>query len=104
MRRDSLAQVAQALNDARIPSLIVGGLAVVAHGYGRCVQTLELLIGPDARHLKAAVEALKRLGYSDQTRVAAASFRGTPATAVKLSGDQQFHVSFLFYKFHCFNE
>ncbi len=40
MKRQSIVAIARALNDARVPFIVVGGLAVVAHGYGRSTQDL----------------------------------------------------------------
>ena len=42
----SIESIARALNGAGVPFLVVGGLAVVAHGYGRQTQDIAEL-----RHL-----------------------------------------------------
>ena len=44
MKSDSVEQVARALNGAGVPFIVVGGLAVVAHGYGRYTEDLDLVI------------------------------------------------------------
>ena len=64
MKLSSIEAVVRALNDAHVPFLIVGGLAVVAHGYGRQTQDLDLVIqfSPDSGH--AAFRALASLGYA----------------------------------------
>ena len=40
MKLASLEAIARALNDASVPFLIAGGVAVNAHGYGRLTQDL----------------------------------------------------------------
>jgi len=44
MKLASLEAIARALDDARAPFLIAGGVAVNAHGYGRLTQDLDLII------------------------------------------------------------
>lgn len=50
MRVASIEAIVRALNAADVPFAVVGGLAVVAHGYGRQTQDLDLVIqlNPDA--------------------------------------------------------
>jgi hypothetical protein len=40
MKIASIARIAKALNDAQVPCIVVGGVAVVAHGYGHQQQDL----------------------------------------------------------------
>lgn len=40
MKLTSLETIARTLNSTGVPFLVVGGLAVVAHGYGRQTQDL----------------------------------------------------------------
>ena len=40
MKLTNLETIARALNSAGVPFLVVGGVAVVAHGYGRQTQDL----------------------------------------------------------------
>ena len=44
MKLSSIESLVRALNDARVPFVVVGGLAVVAHGYGRQTQDVDLVI------------------------------------------------------------
>lgn len=53
----------RALNDAGVRYLVAGGLAVVAHGYVRFTADVDLVLDPDPRALRRAVEALSALGY-----------------------------------------
>lgn len=63
MKLASIEAIVHALNDADVAFLVVGGLAVVAHGYGRQTFDLDLVIRltPDA--LRKAFKALESLGY-----------------------------------------
>jgi predicted nucleotidyltransferase len=49
MKIDDVGTILRALNDANVRYLIVGGLAVVAHGYVRFTQDIDL-----ARYFGAA--------------------------------------------------
>jgi hypothetical protein len=70
----SLEAIAAALNDAKVPYLIAGGVAVNAHGYGRLTQDLDLVIrlAPDV--VLRAFAALAGLGYSPRVPVTAEGF------------------------------
>jgi hypothetical protein len=63
VKLSSIECIARALNNAEVSFLVVGGLAVVAHGYGRQTQDLDLVIRLDAPCINAAFAALARLGY-----------------------------------------
>ncbi len=66
--------VARALNDAGVPYIVVGGLAVNAHGYGRLTEDLDLVIKLVPEHVRAAFAALKSLGYEPRLPVTAEGF------------------------------
>jgi len=70
----SIEAVARALNDAGVPFIVVGGLAVVAHGYGRQTRDLDLVIRLDDPAVRAAFQALGTLGYRPRVPVTAAGF------------------------------
>jgi len=74
MKLASIEAIVRALNDAQVQFLVVGGLAVVAHGYGRQTQDLDLVIelSPDSVH--AAFRALASLGYAPRVPVTAEGF------------------------------
>jgi hypothetical protein len=52
-----------ALNGADIRYLVVGGVAVVLHGYLRATGDLDLVLDLDMPNIEAAVGLLDRLGY-----------------------------------------
>jgi predicted nucleotidyltransferase len=72
MKLSSIDAVARSLLDARVPFLVVGGLAVVAHGYGRQTQDLDLVVPLDEPTLSAAFGALALCGYRPRVPVTAA--------------------------------
>src|SRR2546430_3554855 len=69
MRRDSVVAIVAALNENQVRYLIVGGLAVVAHGYLRFTADVDLLLSVDSDNLRRTVEALKTLGYRPRAPV-----------------------------------
>jgi len=69
MKRDSVVAIVAALNENEVRYLVVGGLAVVAHGYVRFTADVDLILAPDPENLKRAVETLKILGYRPRAPV-----------------------------------
>lgn len=74
MKLASLEAVVRALNEARVPFVAVGGLAVVAHGYGRQTQDLDLVVRLDPETILAVFGALRGLGYQPRVPVTAEAF------------------------------
>jgi hypothetical protein len=63
MEQRSLQEIFTALNQASVNYLVVGGLAVVAHGYMRTTADLDLVIGLEPANIKAGLQALMDIGY-----------------------------------------
>jgi hypothetical protein len=63
MNLASLEAVFQALQKAKVRYLVVGGLAVIAHGYQRLTHDLDLVLDFAPASLSAALEALRTLDY-----------------------------------------
>jgi hypothetical protein len=59
----SVEAIVTALNDARAQYLIVGGLAVNAHGYERLTRDVDLVIGLEPENIIRGVRALQSIGY-----------------------------------------
>jgi hypothetical protein len=57
-----------------VPYLIVGGVAVNAHGYGRLTQDLDLVLRLDPTVVTRAFTALGELGYRPRVPVTAEGF------------------------------
>jgi predicted nucleotidyltransferase len=74
MRRASVETLARALNDAGVQYLVVGGLAVIAHGYGRLTQDVDLVVRLDPESVRRAFQALEGLGYRPLVPVTAEGF------------------------------
>ncbi|HXT13145.1 MAG TPA: hypothetical protein VN873_16425 [Candidatus Angelobacter sp.] len=56
--------IVKALNDAEVKYLVVGGLAVVAHGYERLTVNVDLVIGLQHDNITRGLCALYSAGWS----------------------------------------
>lgn len=74
MKLASIESIARAMNAADVPFIVVGGLAVVAHGYGRQTQDLDLVIRLEREVIHNAFRALAALGYQPRVPVTADGF------------------------------
>ena len=74
MKLTSLEAITRALDEAGVPFIVVGGLAVVAHGYGRQTQDLDIVIRLQPDAVKGAFGALAALGYRPRVPVTAEGF------------------------------
>lgn len=63
MKQTHLLDIVQKLNLAAVQYLIVGGVAVNAHGYLRHTKDLDLVIGLRPDNCLTAMKALAELGY-----------------------------------------
>ena len=63
-----------ALNDANVRYVVVGGVAVVLHGYARLTADLDLAVDLAPEEAKRAVDALVDLGFVPTAPVDPASF------------------------------
>ncbi len=59
----SVEAIAGALNGADIRYIVVGGLAVNAHGYERFTHDIDLVIGLEPENIRRALYALMEVGY-----------------------------------------
>ena len=66
----SIEAVIRALNDAGVRYLIAGGLAVIAHGYTRATQDMDLILDLGEANLSRAMTALAGLKYRPTVPVA----------------------------------
>ena len=74
MERRSVEAVFGALNGSGARYLVVGGLAVVAHGYVRLTADIDIVLDPAPEALKRAIAALSALGYRPRAPVEFAEF------------------------------
>ena len=64
----------RALNDAGVPFIVVGGIAVNAHGYGRLTADVDLVVRLHPDTVRAAFGSLASLGYRPLVPVTADGF------------------------------
>jgi hypothetical protein len=69
MERRSVEAIVRALNDAGVRYLVVGGLAVIAHGYLRLTVDVDLILDLREENLRRAVTALQNIGYCPRAPV-----------------------------------
>lgn len=81
MERRSVEAIVHALNQAKVRYLIVGGLAVVAHGFVRFTADIDIVLDPDSESMERAVKALAGLGYKPRAPVEFAEFANPEARA-----------------------
>ena len=74
MKLESLIAVAGALAEASVRYLIVGGVAVNAHGYQRLTNDLDLVLEMESTNIRNALAALSALGYRSMLPVAMEDF------------------------------
>ncbi|SCZ58108.1 DUF6036 family nucleotidyltransferase [Thiohalomonas denitrificans] len=74
MELTSFETITRALNDSQVRYLVVGGLAVVAHGYVRFTADVDLVLALAPENIVKAFEALEPLGYHPTVPVTAEQF------------------------------
>jgi hypothetical protein len=74
MKAATIELISRALNMAGTPFIVVGGLAVVAHGYGRTTQDVDLVIRLQPDSIRGAFAARASLGYRPTVPVTADGF------------------------------
>ncbi len=74
MEFSHLEQIFGALQGAEVRYLVVGGMAVIAHGYVRTTKDIDLVIALEPDNLRRALSALTEIGYRPKIPVSAADF------------------------------
>ncbi len=74
MKLSSFEAIVRALNDAGVRYIVVGGLAVNAHGYIRVTQDVDLVIQLSSPNIRAAMETLAAIDYHPAQPVTADEF------------------------------
>jgi hypothetical protein len=70
----SLGTIFGTLNSAGVVYVVVGGVAVIAHGHLRTTADLDLVIALDPPNCRSAMNALRGLGYHPKAPVPAEHF------------------------------
>ena len=63
MKLADVEAILRALNDANVRYLIVGGLAVVAHGYVRYTADVDIVLDLESENVLRGMNALSAIGY-----------------------------------------
>src|SRR5438309_11592064 len=74
MKLADVEAILRALNDAEVRYLIVGGLAVVAHGYVRYTHDVHIVINLERDNVLRATNTLEKIGYRPLAPVQTADF------------------------------
>lgn len=74
MKLSSFEAIVRALNEAGVPFLVVGGIAVVHHGYGRLTHDIDLVVRLEREIVERTFKALASAGYKPMTPITAAQF------------------------------
>ncbi len=74
MIADSFHAVAKALHGADVRFIVVGGLAVAAHGYGRLTLDIDVVIRLDSETVLRAFTALESIDYHPAVPISAEQF------------------------------
>lgn len=82
MKLSSLEKIVSALHEAQVRYLVVGGLAVAAHGHGRATFDIDLVVQLHPDNAQRAISALGTLGYRPTAPVPASQFADPEKRAV----------------------
>ena len=74
MKLDDVEAILRALNDAHARYLLVGGLAVVAHGYVRYTADVDIVLQLERENVLRAMAALDIIGYRPLVPVTGSDF------------------------------
>lgn len=74
MRKSSFDMIVRALGEAQVPFLIVGGIAVIHHGYGRVTQDVDVVVRLEKEIIHRAFRALERIDYRPAVPITSAEF------------------------------
>jgi predicted nucleotidyltransferase len=77
MTSSSVQAIIHALNQAGVRYLVVGGLAVVAHGHVRFTADVDLVLDFDEDNLRRAMEVFASLGFRPRAPVPLRQFADT---------------------------
>lgn len=74
MKAASFHAIAQALDSANVRFIVVGGLAVIEHGYLRVTRDADIVLELVPENIGAAFDALKTIGYQPSVPINAEQF------------------------------
>jgi hypothetical protein len=97
MRVARLEGIFRALNEANVRYIVVGGLAVIAHGFVRVTNDIDLVLAFDPANLTAGIRALQGVGLKPRIPATAEGF-ADPAQRERWAAEKGmvvFQLSFL---------
>lgn len=71
---NAFSRILSALSEKRVKFIVVGGVAVNAHGFQRFTHDLDLVIDLSRDNLEAALKVLEQLGFEPRMPVAIGDF------------------------------
>ncbi|MBC7979669.1 MAG: hypothetical protein H7Y36_03795 [Armatimonadetes bacterium] len=74
MELHSIEEIAKVLNAEKIRYIVVGGLAVNAHGYQRFTNDIDLVISLEPDNIRRALYALISIGYNPSVPISPEDF------------------------------
>jgi len=74
MKLDAFKAIVRELDAESVRFLIAGGMAVVAHGYGRVTFDIDLVVQLDPDNIISAFTALNKIGYKSTVPITAEQF------------------------------
>lgn len=74
MKLTSFDAIVRTLNEADVRFIIVGGIAVITHGYGRATRYVDVVIQLTTDSIMRAFQAFASLGYRPRVPVTAQQF------------------------------
>lgn len=91
MKLSSVAAVLEALERENVRAIVVGGLAVNAHGYLRFTKDADLAVELVPDNIERAFRALASIGYRPHAPITAAQF-ADPAVRASLIRDKEMKI------------
>jgi len=74
MKKADLEAIVRTLNGAGVPFIVVGGIAVIEHGYGRSTYDVGLVVRLTPEFILKAFPALAGIGYLPRVPITAEEF------------------------------
>ena len=97
MKLATFQSVMESLNRHKVRYLLAGGMAVVAHGYGRMTYDIDLVIRLTPTNVRKTFAALAELGFRPRVPVAPAEF-ADPKTRARWAREKNMVVLNFFRK------
>lgn len=91
MELSGAERIAETLNAAKVQYLVVGGLAVNAHGYVRMTMDIDIVVGLQPQNITTALRALSSIGYRTAVPITPEQF-ADPANRARWRDEKNMRV------------